>query len=90
MKSASQLVDEFLEYVKETSKETRLEYIKRIFDHDKELGCDKVELKRNKYYYNDLFDGLYNLSMKDLESMDKKMSLIVKQYNEDKNCIEHE
>jgi hypothetical protein len=62
----------------------RLEYISRIFEYDKYLGQDLKELKFNKYYWNDLFDSLYDLDIDELMQMEITMFNIIEDY---KRCI---
>lgn len=58
----------------------RMEYIRRIFNADKFIGIDQKILARNPFYYNDLFDHLYDMKLWDLEELDKEMHLICEQY----------
>ena len=60
---------------------TRMCYISRIFDYDKHLGVDQKILKRNKYYYNDGFDQLMELTLEQLEEVDQQISEAVRAFN---------
>lgn len=42
----------------------------------------KLNLKKNKYYYNDLFDKLYDLAIPELEIYDWQMDQIVDEHNQ--------
>lgn len=54
------------EKAKKESFEEKLNKIKQVFYSVKYLGLDKDKLKLNQYYYNDLFDKLYEMSDKKL------------------------
>lgn len=80
--------DEYADFEKEEQEielnifKNRLEYIRRIFEYDKILGCDVIEAKINKYYWGDLFDQLYYKNIKELEWYDQKMQQIVKAWEQ--------
>ena len=73
----------FHKMIKEKSnKWMKMQYISRIFKYEKQLKIDEVELKKNKYYYNDLFDKLYDLAIPELEIYDWQMDQIVDEHNQ--------
>lgn len=74
--------EELVKRVEKKRKETKLLYISRIFRYDNFLEVDQKELKKNPYYYNDLFDKLYDLSVEELEIYDQRMDKIVDDYEQ--------
>lgn len=74
--------EELVKRVEKKRRETKLLYISRIFRYDNFLEVDKQELKKNPYYYNDLFDKLYDLSVEELEIYDQRMDKIVDDYEQ--------
>lgn len=74
--------EELVKRVEKKRKETKLLYISRIFRYDSFLEVDQKELKKNPYYYNDLFDKLYDLSVEELEIYDQRMDKIVDDYEQ--------
>ncbi len=60
----------------------RLCYIGRIFEYDKVIGADIKFLNKNPLYYNDVFDGLYEMPLERLERIDKEMSEAVNHYKQ--------
>jgi len=74
--------EELVKRIEKKRRETKLLYISRIFRYDNFLEVDKQELKKNPYYYNDLFDKLYDLSVEELEIYDQRMDKIVDDYEQ--------
>lgn len=59
---------------------TRMEYIRRIFNYDKFIGHDLKALQKNRLWYNHQFDHLMEMNLWDLKELDKEMHLICEQY----------
>lgn len=49
---------------------TKICFIDRIFKQHYYLGTEDSMLKKNKFYFNDMFDLLYSMSNEDLEKVD--------------------
>lgn len=49
---------------------TKIMFIKRIMERNKYLGIEERQLKKNRLYFNDQFDYLYDQSNETLESID--------------------
>jgi len=69
----------------------RILLIKQIFGYDKFLGVDVKELQTNKYYYNDFFNQLWDMTTEELRWWEDKLGLEVANYQSIiTNYIEHE
>jgi len=73
-----------------TEHNTRMCYIQRVFEYNKCLGVEEKQLSRNKYYYNDLFDCLYDMELKALEAHEQIVHEYYIRYTQTLNMIEHE
>lgn len=49
---------------------TKMCLIRRIFERNKYLGIEDRQLKKNRLYFNNQFDFLYDQSIDTLESID--------------------
>lgn len=78
---SSELKSEFKKIVDSFILNKKIALISRIFGYDKFIGQDKKCLKNNKYYYNDLFDELYDKSIDELEEIDQELHLACEQYS---------
>lgn len=60
-------------------------YIQRIFEYELFLGVLGRQVRRNKYYYNDRFNFLYDLSFCELENLEQMIHGLVIQYSNIQN-----
>lgn len=69
------------EWVKLIDERTeRFLLIKNLFGYNKFLGEDVKQLTTNKYYYNDYFNLLWDMSLKELREYEKNMGNEVAYY----------
>lgn len=49
---------------------TKMIFIKRIMERNKYLGIEERQVKKNRLYYNNQFDWLYDQTNEQLEAID--------------------
>lgn len=69
MDTIKQMID-CLEEQAITEFNTKMSYIRDIFNRKKYVGIEDSKLKKDPYYFNDEFDILYSMDINQLRSLD--------------------
>lgn len=72
----------FKESIDDYKRNARIILIQRIFEYEQFVGILSKKVVKNRFYYNDRFDELYDMNFYHLEELEQTISGHAHQYAE--------
>lgn len=75
-------IKDFKSFMDQEKRNARIILIQRIFEYEQFVGLLSKKVVKNRFYYNDRFDELYDMNFYELEDLEQKIHEHAHQYGE--------